>query len=497
MPMDGGTASFLWTGEASMRQPSARPILNRIIAAAILSTACVAGASAEDARIKKMKLDITVLSGAINITSSDGTRWDTILPDNVTINAHMVLDTRWPGYVERVGLFLGHCNDSLCGAFPKLFFEAPFVRDYDRNVAIAFSASMLPVSNGGIPVVPYGDEILRTCNEHLQPDGATKAFSFGKQLTASFSANTRKAVSKDYMFPLEVGEGFDGGDTTTHDEFFVQVNCIPAPVHATEPPPRRHNVKVEDITLFLTTYSGAGSSGHTPSAAQCKPLKVTTRIATDKEGPVKVKLWRKIDNGPVTEEIRTLDAQALGNGDFGADWDKWEHFGKTTYAQYMAEIIGGTFAPSTPWKDITIHCAGNFADVPRGDGPINIPEPTRPGFVADPPRLSCAGGTLKGNDCVCPRGTKEVKAGANAFRCVANVSEPTPPKISCAGGVLKGNDCMCPRGTREIKAGANAYRCLPVATAPTQVTPPAVRHKLVAPPRGRTTGATTGQRVIR
>jgi hypothetical protein len=56
---------------------------------------------------------------------------------------------------------------------------------------------------------------------------------------------------------------------------------------------------------------------------------------------------------------------------------------------------------------------------------------------------------------------------------------------------------MCPRGTREIKAGANAYRCLPVATAPTQVTPPAVRHKLVAPPRGRTTGATTGQRVIR
>src|SRR5262245_27269744 len=186
MPMDGGPASFLWTGEDSMRQPSARPILNRIIAAAILSTACVAGASAEDARIKKMKLDITVVSGAINVTSSDGTRWDTILPDNVTINAHMVLDTRWPGYVERVGLFLGHCNDTLCGAFPKLFFEAPFVRDYDRNVAIAFSASMLPVSNGGIPVVPYGDEILRTCNEHLQADGATKPFSFGKQLTASF-----------------------------------------------------------------------------------------------------------------------------------------------------------------------------------------------------------------------------------------------------------------------------------------------------------------------
>src|SRR5262249_1009549 len=158
----------------------------------------------------------------------------------------------------------------------------------DRNVAIAFSASMLPVSNGGIPVVPYGDEILRTCNEHLQADGATKPFSFGKQLTASFSANTRKAVSKDYMFPVEAGEGFDGGDTTRRGEFLGEVNWIPVPVHATEPPPRRHNVKVEDITLFLTTYSGPGSSGHTPTAAQCKPLKVTTRIATDKDGPVKV-----------------------------------------------------------------------------------------------------------------------------------------------------------------------------------------------------------------
>jgi len=432
------------------------PITKRLIAAALLSGACITGAAAEDAHVKKIKLDITVLSGAIGVTSSDGTRWDTILSDNVTINAHMVLNTRWPGYVERVGLFLGHCNDTHCGGFPSLFSDAPFVRDFNRNVAIAFPATLLPVSNGGgIPAVPFGDEILRTCNEHLQPDGATKPFSFAKTLTASFSANTRKAVYKHFMFPVEAGEPFNGGDATTHGQFTVMVNCIPAPVHATQPPPRRHNVKVEDIKLFLTTYGGQAPAGRTPGASSCKPLKVTTRIETDKEGPVKVKLWRRIDNGPITDEIRTLDAKALGGGKFGADWDKWEHFGKTTYAQYMAEVIGGTFAPSTAWKDITIHCGGNFADAPRGDdGPI-APAPTRPGIVLDPPKttgpkISCAGGTLKGNDCVCPRGSKEVQVGANAYRCVQNVTQQTPAK---AKSMAARRSTVAPRRTTSATTG--------------------------------------------
>ena len=52
---------------------------------------------------------------------------------------------------------------------------------------------------------------------------------------------------------------------------------------------------------------------------------------------------------------------ALGGGKFGDDWNKFEHFTQTTTVQYKAEMLGGTFAPSTPWKSITIHCNGDFA----------------------------------------------------------------------------------------------------------------------------------------
>ena len=398
--------------------------IKQFLAVASLSSVCVAGASAEDAHVKNIRLAIAVQSGQISVTSSDGARWDTVLTD-MAIDARMEVDTRWPGYVKQVGLFLGNCNNSGCAGFPMIFGDVPLSRDFHRTVALKLTPEQLPDSNR--------DEILRECNQHLQPDGATKPYAYFRTLPASFSANTRKArlnvVMKNDI--VESESVFNGGDHTAHDDFTVTVNCL-ATTHIETPPPRRDHIAVEDIKLFLTTYGGAAPAGRTPAASSCKPLKVTTRIETDKAGPVKVRLWRKIDNGPTSEEIRTLDAKALGADKFGADWDKWEHFGKTTYAQYMAEIIGGTFAPSTPWKDMTIHCGGNFADAPRpGDSPV-APDPKRPGFTPPPagPKVSCAGGTLKGKDCVCPRGSKEVQVGANAFRCVHKTSGPVAPQVN-------------------------------------------------------------------
>ena len=105
---------------------------------------------------------------------------------------------------------------------------------------------------------------------------------------------------------------------------------------------------------------------------------------------------------------------ALGGGKFGDDWDKFEHFTQTTTVQYKAEILGGTFAPSTPWKSITIHCNGDFKS-PTNDQPSKPKGEVRlpPTIVTPPP--------------VC--GTKAAKVRGSA-PC-------TNPSRASIGGVVK------------------------------------------------------------
>lgn len=132
-------------------------------------------------------------------------------------------------------------------------------------------------------------------------------------------------------------------------------------------------------------------------------LKVTTRIETDKAGPVKVKLWRRINNGPITSETKQMQAASLGGGKFGDDWNKIENVTQTTTLQCMAEALGGTFAPETPWKSITIHCNGDFASPTSNANPDNSHQPVRRsriGRVTMPPtRVACIGGKVANNAC--------------------------------------------------------------------------------------------------
>jgi hypothetical protein len=127
------------------------------------------------------------------------------------------------------------------------------------------------------------------------------------------------------------------------------------------------------------------------------------------------------------------------------------------------------------------------------------PEPKHPGLTTPPggPKLSCSGGRLKGDDCVCPRGKREVKLGARAFRCVSQVSDPKTT-ISCAGGFVRGHDCVCPRGTKEVKAGPHAFRCVRHAAGSATVRPLVKpSKKLILPPRPRTNGMTIRHRALR
>ena len=409
----------------------ARTLATSVAAAILLSGAVHTGALAEDAHINEMTFNVQspYPTATINVSSSNGAKWDTIQPGSIGFWAHMRVDTRWPGYVDHAGVFLGKCSNTECASLPLLYSEKTAVRDYNRTATISFSTDKLNSAWPSVFAMSYGEDILRRCNLELQPDGATKPHSFYLGLDASFTANTRKKSGS--LDPVEVTEDageltpFNGGDATRHGAFLTEVKCLATSKTNAEPKPDPHRTKVTatGIELFLATVAQPGS-GRGPSGTQCKPIKVTTRIETDKAGPKNVKLWRQVNNGPITSEAKQMHATALAGGKFGDDWVKWEHFTKTTTVQYKAEVLGGTFGPSTPWKSITVHCNGNFAPPTSDANPDNrnpgkgkpVAEPRVPTIVTPPP--VCVGGTVVAGTCGCARTHTLVKKSGKTFQCV-------------------------------------------------------------------------------
>jgi hypothetical protein len=99
-------------------------------------------------------------------------------------------------------------------------------------------------------------------------------------------------------------------------------------------------------------------------------------------------------------------------------------------------VLGGTFAPSTQWKSITIHCNGDFASPTSDASPDNrnppkgkpTTEPRVPLIVTPPPRLVCIGGKVAGNSCACPRTFEVVRKSATTYQCVKVAVAPVKIK---------------------------------------------------------------------
>lgn len=364
-----------------------RALAGSVAIAALVSCGLIGSALAEDAKIKSMSFEALTpyKKNIIQVASSTGAKWDTILPGKVEFWANMEVDTKWPGYVQDAGIFLGVCVNTQCGqGSPLIYFESVMQRDYNKSKMISFSTSKFPISSIIPAEVPYGDEMLKRCNKGLQPDGATKPHAFDMQMALAFTVNTRTGTGDPG--PAEVVDSengpWGGGDETRHGVFLAHVECVATSrTVSPTPDPHRNKLPATDIELFLATIATPGLP-RGPSGTQCKPVRVTTRIATDKAGPVTVKQWRKVNSGPTTSETKQMNAASLGGGKFGDDWVKFEHFTKTTTVQYKDEVIGGTFAPSTPWKSITVHCNGDYAAPQSDANPDTRGTPREPGLTA-------------------------------------------------------------------------------------------------------------------
>lgn len=412
--------------------------------AALLLGAFASHAAADDAKIKSASFTLQpVYQGdEIVVTSSDGSKWDTIDAKPLKLSATMKVDTKHPGYVKQVGILLGGCHNTGCANNPVMYYAPTSTRDYNDNRVFTFPGNKIPLSKNGIAVPSFGDEILNACNAQLQADGATKTYKFNKLLTASFSANTGKHVGT--LPPVEVYQDgtstspdYNGGDVTRQAKFTVRVTCKAKPF------------AVSQAELYTSvTPADVKQEGACPATGM-----VRVDIRTNREGKVKFLLFR--DDGAKQEVV--ADSKKVANDasgkTFRVNWTKTYNLTKSVNRKYMIIVIGHKF--STPWKPMVLKCgAANDAAGPGGittgprpthDNPANnrpavivTPRPNvrplKPAIkVAPLPRLVCIGGKVAANQCFCPARTKRVTLGPNKYRCLKTVSgkkvQPsTPPR---------------------------------------------------------------------
>lgn len=377
-----------------------------LLATTAMAAAC-APALAENASVKSMSIKAYNATQELHVISTDGKTWNAFKSGQVPFSADLSINTRGRGYVHNVGVALGHCGGDQCLSFPMLFGKFIIKRDWSGKANMAFAGNALPVSDqDSIAISPEGGEILSACNAQLASDGPTRKHEFTKTMTATFFANTDKIDFLSYI-AIEVGESpFPASnDEWRHDTFNVKVVCDPVKqlpgqdVAAPQP-----DFKPIGVKLFLATFKGGNNNGTNP-AAKCPALKVTTRVQASKAGGVDVRLWRKQGNGQATSTFKSAYASfdAKKNGYF-ADFVHTEKFDATTYLQFMAEAQGGTFAPSTPWKDITVHCTGAGGgglanDMPNtGKDPLPPPKPKKPKPQVDVGSSDLAGQPQPGGD---------------------------------------------------------------------------------------------------
>lgn len=355
-----------------------------VVAVALAAAALSATPALPDpANIKSMSFNTESVNTTIHVISTDGRKWDKLKSGNVQFWGHMKLDTRWPGYVGEVGVALGVCGAQQCAAFPMIWSDLANSRDYSHQQNFTFSTSKIPVSAGGIAVVPYGDQIIAKCNQHLQPDGPSKSYSFSQEFNATFVAETDKILNmKNVITEANVGDWpFDVTYAThsAHGEFDVQVVCDPVIKSPTDDLAYDHGeFDVTNVKLFLTTYQTL-QSGSNPGTV-CPALKVTARAQANQAGPVSMRVWRQKNGGPITSDFKQAWASfdAAKNGYF-ATYESWENVGTTSHFQFKTEIVenGNPFAPFDGWKDITVHCTspggGGFTTVPNDNDPLFLP----------------------------------------------------------------------------------------------------------------------------
>ncbi len=360
---------------------SAKFLKTAVLTATVLAIASSGALAVDDgkAKLKHFDYDVHSVLTKLHVTTSDGTKWDDLKPGFLGFQAHMKVDTKWPGVVDQVGIVLGNCSGQSCNSFPVIWSRYVSERDFNHQGDFSVSTSML--ANGTAGLALQRQNIIAKCNEHLSARGATERYTFAHSLPTTFVADTDKS---------DVGviekQADSGGnppvveiDYSKNRSFSFYVVCEPYPRPETadglkmdEP-----DFKVKDINLFLTTFSGATTSPN--PATTCKKGRILVRVNTSKAGATKFRLWTKVGDAPMTSKVVDAWSSFDGNAGYKVEHTEWVSIDKTAHVQAMAEEMNNAFGKSTAWKDITLTCSGKgghgfTADSNNGNPDNDIPQ---------------------------------------------------------------------------------------------------------------------------
>ena len=343
-------------------------------------------AHAGDGQLKTLSFKATsAYDQVVRVVSTDRKTWNKITSGTarffgeIAVTAKPLTATR----IVRTGVVLGACGSS-CESAPLIWQSGVNLgKSYQQNRYFTIDPSKLPVSKGGsIAVLPYGDDILRRCNEKLTANGPTQGHSFDYTLHATLVVDSEHAISQ----ANSQGAGHGVSPTSWNNEtdhqiakpFQVRVVCAPVPASpgndlAAEKP----RFKVTGIALrFLTT---AGYPSKPNPGTQCQITNARVRIATSTAGPVKFRLWTKVGGGAATSHFVEAWSKHVGEGKFEAVFNRTVKVARSAPIQAMAEDLTNPIGQSTGWKLVKLACTGagggGLAGRPsQGD----LPKPPRP-----------------------------------------------------------------------------------------------------------------------
>ncbi len=358
-------------------------------ATAILTILAATPAFAENpGNMKKISFNITsAYNQKIHIISTDREKWNKIKPGQVRFYGKIdLVSKRVPLFrtlIRHAGVVLGRCG-GYCNTAPLLY-QSNFVgkRKFKTGRNFILNTARIPVSSPGhVATQPFGNDMIRRCNQHLSAEGPSEKYSFDYLLPAMLVVDTVQVTS------LNNTDGSDAGtlpDTWNHDidfnktSFFrVKVVCDPVIKPTTDGfAAAEPNFKVKDVKMFLSTFSHATTKPN--KATVCKKGRVLVRISTSKKGPVKFRLWTKVGNKPMQNQVIEAWSSFRGSGKYHAEYKKWVTTSKNATFKAMVEDMTNPIGQSSGWKNLKLNCTGagggGLADKPNTSDPDNnIPD---------------------------------------------------------------------------------------------------------------------------
>lgn len=403
----------------------------------------LAGATAAQADVTTTIEQDGLSSGLIEVISENGTEWTTIRDSELILRARV---------------FAG-ISDSYAAEYGSV------------SYSILQGSTVLRSGNSGNPLSDTFDlqtntanlildrfVILRLCNDKLNiGDGINQDHSD----TAEIALTLQTGFHKDQNLWEELFE-FDssGADYRPEDvsgTFQVPVICRGVP------PEQESTVafKVSDLSLSLKSFTTQTTQPNPGTVCRKGQLKVLAK--TTKTGPVRLKLWTKVGNGPLTPKIVNAWASEDGNGGFRAEHTEWISVSKTGQVQAKAEEMVNPVGLTTPWKTTTLNCTnpggGGFtADLPNHDDPVPAANPfgnftNNSGGDPVKPQPPSNSGTFGANSAGSGDGTNVVG---------------DPPRHTCVGGKVVVATSMPPKylckckkqGWTPVVTGKHSWKCV-------------------------------------